>query len=250
VSTATDGVALHRRTGAKPPRREVYIAIGVLAIATAFAGIWPKYFGPLFAGTLATPRIIHLHAAVFVGWLVIVVMQAWFAATGRLALHRRVGEYAMYWGLVVIAVGVVTSFVMFGSRVGTGNLREAGIKLFVPLTDLAVFIPFFAAAWVWKRKPELHKRFIVVATTILLIAAVHRIRFLGGPPPPVPRLLAVRLAPIYIAMACDFIRTRTVHWIYLLGIAAVLFLKFGRVQMAQSETWSGMVAWFATFYTG
>jgi hypothetical protein len=249
VSSNTNGVTPHLLAKrVRPQRGPVYIAIGALAIITAVAGFWPKYFGPFFAGTLQTIPMIHVHAAVFVGWLLIVVAQAWFAASGRLALHRKVGNYGMYWGLLVIAVGLITAFKVFGDRVATGNLAEANIKLFVPLTDLAVFIPFFVAAWVYRHRPELHKRFIIVATTILLIAAVHRIRFLGGPPPPVPRLLAVWLAPIYIAMAYDWFRQRTVHWIYLLGIAAVLFLKFGRVGMAKSQAWADLAAWFARFY--
>jgi hypothetical protein len=241
-----NGVTPHLlEKGVRPARTNPYIAVGLLAIATAFAGFWPKYFGPLFGGTLATPRIIHVHAAVFVGWLVIVLVQAWFAATGRLSWHRRFGEYAMYWGLVVVVVGLATAFAMFGQRIAAGNVREANIRLFVPLTDLAVFIPFFTAAWVWKRRPELHKRLIIVATTILLIAAVHRIRFLGGPPPPLPQLLAVWLAPIYIGMTHDLVKHRMVHWVYLLGLAAVLFLKFGRVGMARSQAWADMVAWLA-----
>ena len=236
------------RQAAKTRLRPVYLVAAALAIATAIAGFWPKYFGPFFAGSLQAIPVIHLHAAVFIGWLAIFAMQAWFAARGRMTLHRRVGEYAMYWGVLVIVVGVVTSFVVFGERIATGNVREANIKLFVPLTDLAVFLPFFAAAWVYKRRPEWHKRFMLVATTILLVAAVHRIRFLGGPPPPVPKLLALWLAPIYIAMVYDFVKSRTVHWIYLLGIGAILFLKFGRFGMAQSDTWHDMAAWFASFY--
>ena len=229
-------------------RAPVYMGIAALTVAIAIAGFWPKYFGPLVGGTLQTLTIIHVHAVVFVGWLVIVGLQAWFAARGRMALHRRFGDYAMYWGVLVIVVGLVTSFIVFGDRLATGNVGEANIKLFVPLTDLVVFLPFFIGAGVWKKRPEWHKRFIIVATTILLVAAVHRIRFLGGPPAPPPVLLAVWLAPIYIAMVYDFVRTRTVHWIYFTGIAAVLFLKFGRFGMARSETWREMAAWFATWY--
>jgi hypothetical protein len=226
----------------------LYIGIAIFAIATAVAGFWPKYFGPFLGGTLETPSIIHVHAAVFIGWLVLFGVQAWLASTGRIALHRRLGDYALYWGLLVIAVGITTAFVFFGQRLAAGNIKAANLGLFVPLTDLGVFIPFFAAAWIWKRRPEWHKRFMVVATTILLIAAVHRIRFLGGPPAPPPVLLAVWLAPIYIAMLYDLIKSRTVHWIYLLGIGAVLFLKFGRVRMAQSEAWRELAGWFASFY--
>ena len=242
--------ALQNRSGvARAVRRPpLYIGIAVLTVAIAIAGFWPKYFGPLVAGTLQTITMIHVHAVVFVGWLVIVGMQAWLASTGRIALHARIGNYAMLWGVLVIVVGLATAFTVFGDRIAAGQVDDARNRLFVPLTDLMVFAPFFAAAWILRRRPELHKRLIIVATTCLLIAAVHRIPFLGGRPPPLPQLLAVWLAPIYLGMIHDFVKTRRVSPVYLLGIGAVLFLKFGRMGMYRSETWSELSAWLASFY--
>jgi hypothetical protein len=248
VAKTGDGIrdaAARRPTLRRPP---LYIGVALLTVAIAIAGFWPRYFGPLVTGTLETVTIIHVHAVVFVGWLVVVGLQAWFAASGRTALHIRVGNYAIWWGVLVIVVGVTTAFVMFADRIAAGDVEGARNKLFVPLTDLMVFVPFFAAAWWLRRKPELHKRLIIVATTCLLIAAVHRIPFLGGRPPPVPQLLAVWLAPIYLGMIHDFVKSRTVSPVYLLGIGAVLFLKFGRVGMYRSETWSELSWWFASFF--
>lgn len=220
----------------------------MLAIAIALAGFWVRYFGPLFTGTLEAVPTIHVHAAVFVGWLVIVGLQAWFAATGRTALHVRLGRYGFAWGALVIIVGLTTAFTVFGDRIAAGDVAGARNKLFVPLTDILVFAPFLAAAWFLRHKPELHKRLIIVATTCLLIAAVHRIPFLGGRPPPLPQLLAVWLAPIYLGMIVDFVKTRRVSPVYGLGIGAVLFLKFGRMAMYRSETWGDLSRWFAAFY--
>jgi hypothetical protein len=240
--------AMPARTRVARSRPPIYLGVAFLTVAIALAGFWPKYFGPLVTGTLQTITMIHIHAAVFVGWLLIVGSQAWLAATGRTALHIRIGKVAIWWGVLVIVVGVTTAFVVFADRIAAGNVEEAQNKLFVPLTDILVFVPFFLAAWLLRRRPELHKRLIIVATTCLLIAAVHRIPFLGGRPPPVPQLLAVWLAPIYIGMIHDFIKTRRVSPIYLLGIAAVLFLKFGRMGMYRSEAWRDLAAWFTTFF--
>lgn len=246
--TAPDTPLTSLKAGARHRRPPVYTTVGILSVAIAIAGFWPKYFGPLLTGTLQTDTMIHVHAIIFVGWLVIVGVQAWFAASGRLAWHMRVGNYAMYWGVLVIVVGVITAFTVFGDRIAAGNVQEARNRLFVPLTDLMVFVPFFAAAWLLRRRPELHKRLIIVATTILLIAAVHRIPFLGGRPPPAPQLLAVWLSPIYICMIHDFIKTRRVSLVYLLGMGAVLFLKFGRMGMYSSQEWQDLSAWLASFY--
>jgi hypothetical protein len=226
----------------------VYLPAGVIALTIAIAGFWPTYFGPLFRGTVQALPIIHIHAAVFVVWLLLVITQAALAATGRTALHIRIGEVGLYFGLAVIAVGIITAFALFAARIEAGHVREAQDKLFVPLTDMMVFAPFFAAAWLYKRRPEIHKRLIIVATTILLIAAVHRMTFLGPRPVAAPTLLAVWLAPIYLGMTADLIKRRIVHPVYLAGIAAILYLKFLRVPLFQSDAWKSFAEWLTTFY--
>jgi hypothetical protein len=230
-------------------RWRIYAPVGVLAILIAIAGFWPTYFGPMASGTLEAQPIIHLHAAVFTGWLVLVVAQAWLAATRRIALHVRVGSFGMLYGAGLVLVGVATAFVLFAQRIEAGEVEVAQNKLFAPLTDLMVFTPFLAAAWVYRRKPEVHKRLIVVATTILLIAAVHRLTLLGERPAPPVRILLVWLAPIYLAMTYDWIKSRRVHPVYLLGVAAVIYLKFFRVPLFKSELWRDSAAWFTTWFT-
>ena len=155
-----------------------YAWLGALAAVIAITGFWASYFGPLVRGIADAPGIIHLHAAVFVGWILLVIAQATLAATGRRVLHVRVGYIGMAYGALVVVVGVITAFVFFSERLHSGqNIRGAQIQLFVPLTDLLGFAPFLVAAWFYRHRPEVHKRLIIVATTVLLIAAVHRIPF-------------------------------------------------------------------------
>jgi hypothetical protein len=227
----------------------VYLPISLLCASIALIGFWPTYFGPLLSGTVvqALP-IIHLHAMVFSGWLLLVIFQAVLAATGRTALHMRIGRIGMVYGILLILVGEVTAFSAFGERVAAGEIEAARRRLFAPLTDLIVFAPFLAAAWVYRRRPEVHKRLIVVATTVLLIAAVHRTTILGGPPPPLPQLLLIWLAPIGLGIGWDLARRRVVHPVYVLGIGAVVFLKFLRRPLADTEAWKDFVNWLVSFY--
>jgi len=76
------------------PRRRLYVGVAVLAIAIAAVGFWPTYFGPLLAGGVDKPAIIHFHAAVYVGWLALFLTQATLAATGRTASHMKLGRFA------------------------------------------------------------------------------------------------------------------------------------------------------------
>ena len=228
------------------PRR-LYVGLAVLAVVIAAVGFWPTYFGPLVAGTVDKAPIIHFHAVVYVGWLAIFVTQAVLAATGRVAAHMQLGRFAIGYGVLVIAVGLITAFARFALRVRAGEVAAAQAQLLGPLLDMLVFAPLFAAAIYYRRKPDLHKRLMVVATTALLIAAVGRMPFLGEPRNQL-LLHSIWLGPILLAMARDFWRQRRVHPIYVLGlIVLVLEGPLVRNPARVSETWQNMSGWLVTW---
>ena len=84
-----------------------YISIAVLSAAIAAMGFWPTYFGPLIAGSADHPAVIHVHAAIFSGWIALFGAQVLFAATGHIALHRKLGAVGIWYGVAIIVVGVV-----------------------------------------------------------------------------------------------------------------------------------------------
>jgi hypothetical protein len=241
---ATTAAAIPRTTA---PRR-LYVSLAVLSVVIAAVGFWPTYFGPLVAGTAVKTPIVHLHAAVYVGWLAIFVTQAVLAATGRVAAHMKLGRLAIGYGVLVIVVGLVTAFARFALRVRAGEIAAAGPQLIGPLLDMLVFAPLFAAAIYYRRKPELHKRLMIVATTYLLIAAVGRMPFLDAPPSRILWVHLVWTAPILLAMAHDFWRQRRIHLVYVLGLVVIVLTgPLGRRPAGQSETWQSIAGWLATW---
>ncbi len=235
---ATTAAAVARTAA---PRR-LYVSLALLAVAIAAVGFWPSYFGPLVGGAAEKTAIVHLHAAVYVGWLALFVTQTVLAATGRVAAHMSLGRFAIGYGVLVIAVGLLTAFARFAIRVRAGETLDAQGQLLGPLLDMVAFAPFFAAAIYYRRAPELHKRLMIVATTSLLIAAVGRMQFIGE-----PRVLWVQLiwsTPILVAMAHDFWRQRKIHPVYVLGLVVLLvegplLRRAGRM----SEIWLDMTRW-------
>jgi hypothetical protein len=219
-----------------------YVAISLLVAAIALAGFWPKYFSKMAVLAPDSPWYIHLHAAVFSGWIAILFTQSWLAANGKLRLHRRLGAWFFAYGLVVILVAWLTAFQVFWGRMAEGDYAVARNGLYVPFTDLLYFAPVLLAAWIYRTRPEIHKRLIVVATTVLLIAGAHR--FIGnyvGAPPSIPLVLLLWLSPIFLGMAFDWIRSRRVHAVYLIGIAVVLAMKF-RPRWQESEPWDAFTS--------
>ncbi len=72
-----------------------YQPIALFAIAVEFVGFWANYFRQVFAGTVTTPPIIQVHDAVFLGWLLLLMLQATLAAGGRMGQPMQVGRWVM-----------------------------------------------------------------------------------------------------------------------------------------------------------
>jgi hypothetical protein len=245
-----DSAVTHPLERAATPRR-IHVSVSLLAAALVFAGFWRTYFGPLLEGSLHAVLIIHLHAVVFVAWLALVICQSVLAAIGRTALHVRIGKIGMWYGLCVILFGLLAALNGFATRIHAGRIMAAQRFLWGPLTDLVVFAMFFGAAWAYRRRPEIHKRLIVVATTTLLIAPVGRLPFWLGAPVTVFNFLLfliVWLSPLFVAMGHDYLSRRIIHPVYVIGVLSLIALRF-RNPLKETDTWLSVSGWLAGFYT-
>ena len=213
--------------------RRFYVAITLILSAMVIRGFWPSYFGPLLSGGASRPWVIHVHGAVFTGWMVLLVAQVSLVATGRVRLHRRVGNVGIAYGVLVLVIGLVVSFAAPVLHVHAGEWtvdRAAGFLL-LPLVDMVLFGGFFGAAVAYRRRPEIHKRLILAATVALAFAAVARMAFVS----PVVFLL-VWLSPLFAAMAFDVFSKRRIHPVHFISVA-VMAVAFVRIFFVESEGW-------------
>jgi hypothetical protein len=218
--------------------RGFHVAIAALMTFFVIAGFWP-YFGRLLAGVVTqTPRIIHLHAVVFSGWMVLLVVQVTLVHRRRTALHRQVGRLGIAYGTLVLIMGLVASLAAPVLHVSSGEWTrdQAAAFLIVPLGDMVLFAALFGGAIAYRRKPEVHKRLILLATIALLFAPAGRlsgrIPILNGH----GMLLLLWLWPLAIAMGYDLWSRRRIHTTYLIGMV-ILLIGFSRVLVARSEAW-------------
>ena len=216
------------------PRRVVYIAVSILMTAIAVVGFWPRYFGPLLFGTLVQPLLIHVHATVFTGWLVLFLFQAYFAATKRIQLHLAVGKAGIWYGVLLVIVGLTTGVI----RAAASPPGRAEQLLLAITQDMLMFAGFFGAAIWYRKKPRLHRPLMVVAASSLLVAAVARMSpFLPEDPYRAPVQLLIWSLPILVAMVYEFRTTRRIHPIYWLGIAVFIVRRYNTGPLAETDGW-------------
>ena len=212
--------------------RQIYLAISCLLAATAVWGFWPGYFAPLLRGGVQHFWFIHLHAGVFLGWMILLVVQAVCVASGKVALHRTIGSGGIFVGVLVIAVGAFISVAAPLARLAAGQLqvRTAEVVVLYNLTDMVVFSVLFALAIAFRARPGLHRRLIVCAGNALTGAAVGRMLASDS-----LAYLVVWLAPLAVAMAADLAVERRIHPVFVCSGAAFAFMFLKVDLFARSE---------------
>jgi hypothetical protein len=166
--------------------------------------------------------------------MILLIAQVIFAARGHLTTHRKVGSIGIVYGGVVLIMGLIVTFAapVLHVRADEWSIDRAAAFIPVALGDMVLFGGFFGGAIAYRRRPEVHKRLIVLATVALAFAAAGRmIAFIGFLP-----ALVVWLSPLVAAMVYDRITRRRVHPAYWIGLASLLvFLP--RLAAGASETW-------------
>jgi hypothetical protein len=81
--------------------------VGVM-LAIVLAGFWP-YFSAIPSGTGAH-WIIHVHAAVFSGWMLLYLAQVWLVYRRQVRTHQALGRFGIYYGVLVLLFGLVVTF--------------------------------------------------------------------------------------------------------------------------------------------
>ena len=222
----------------KSRSRYFFPVFSILMIAVVFTGFWPSYFGPLITqGRVVRPLIIHLHGAIFLGWMALLIAQVILAAIGKVRAHRSLGTLGIAYGLLVVVMGLIATFAapVLHVRAGEWDVDRAAGFLPIPIGDMVLFGGFFGLAIAYRRKPEIHKRFIVLATVALLFAAAGRMASFI----PVPAALFIWFSPLLICIGYDLASRRRLHPVSAIGFG-VLLVGLLRLPFATSETWMRM----------
>jgi hypothetical protein len=152
-----------------------FLWMTVLMAAFVFGGFGMTYLFPMVNGTLRpAPPVVHLHGLVYFCWTILLVLQAVLVNRRNVTLHRSFGTFGialavavMFMGLLITLLGVRTN------RDAPGPNYYHGIYLgFMAVLGFGLL---FTLAIRNVRRPEIHRRLILLAMLPLLPPGVHRV---------------------------------------------------------------------------
>lgn len=216
--------------------RRLYIWVAVIFPIIVLAGFARTYY---LKGLFDTPPLpgllVHVHGIVMTSWVLLFVAQIGLVASRRTKVHQRLGVLGGVLAALVVLVGVLTA-VSSAAR-GLPPTPPPLESLAIPLGDMLVFGILVAVALYFRRRFEIHKRLMLLASLTLLAPAIARLplKFIetGGP------FVFFGLTDLCViaCVAFDTIKNRRLHPAFAWGTILFIGSQPLRLMLAGTDLW-------------
>jgi hypothetical protein len=210
--------------------RNAFLGLVILAWVGILSGFGPEIQQHVAKKGFSYPLIVHVHAFLFVGWMILFTTQVLLIRTRRYDAHRKLGFVMAGWAVAMTVVGPATAWYMDRLEFGTPDGDPAFQA--IQYGDLFVFAPLTAAAILYRRWPSAHKRLMLLGTLHISTAGFARV--LAGP---VIHLLGFHFPATMVALysgadllilglgAYDLVTRKRLHPAYISGVSWVLTVQ-------------------------
>ena len=234
-------MAVHPGVAVVPRRRRFYTGMALAIALTVFAGFAPTYYlRPWFQST-PLGGLVHLHGLVFTGWVLLFLVQSTLIAAGRTALHRRLGVAGAVLAVLLVVVGTMTAIAGASRAAGPPGVPPL-VFLAVPFFDMVVFTGLAAVGLWHRRRADIHKRLMTLATIALLGAPIARLPF-GARMIGLPGVFALADLFLVACIAYDLTTLRRVHPATIWGGLAIVVSQPLRLAISGTGLWLGFARW-------
>jgi hypothetical protein len=234
--------------GATAQRPRFFLIMSAICLAIAVVGFVPSFFAPLVTGQFSRPPVFYVHALFFFAWVGFFFAQNWQIAKGRVLAHREWGVVGA--GLVVGMFFSVLILVIFRLHQNVPMPVPPTILAWNGAAQMTSFGILVAAGLANVRRPEVHKRFMLVATMSILGAPIARwpesiMNHYGLSPIPavLPTILVSMIALFGAAMIYDRRTYGRISRIYIFGFLANLALGLTAPLIANNAVWLSITNW-------
>ena len=235
--------------------RSFYVWMAGAFLLVAFGGFTPTYWAKVATGTFHAEPIIHIHGMLLFAWTCFFFVQTALVASGRTLDHRA-------WGLAGISLfSIMMCSILVGEATVLKRFEALGqgeaARRFSAVTLCAwpLMAAMFTLAIVNIRKPEVHKRLMVLLMVGIMTPAIARVFLtffappgLAGPPPPFvsipPGLVGILL--LVVAMVHDWRTRGRPHPVYVYGGLALVAELVGAVALSGTPAWMYIAKAFQT----
>jgi hypothetical protein len=227
-------------------RMRFYPLFAIALAAFVVIGFSRTYYLRFLTDRPPLQVLLQLHGLIFTAWLVLFIAQTQLVAARRVDLHMKLGVAGVFLAALVVASGLLAMFV----GAATPRVTQLGFTsvqaTIVPLTNILPFASLVTAGVIWRRRPSLHKRLMLLAMISILGApTVRLIALFGWRPYAMLIQMSVIAMLVTVCLAYDWRKNRVVHPVFAIGGVVLVALWPLRYAIARSEMWQPAGEWIA-----
>ena len=198
-----------------------FTATAIWYILTIFWGFAPSfYLKDFFENPEPLPTHLVIHGIVFTIWTLLYAVQVFLIRFKNIKIHQSLGIFGLVIMILMIPTGIFTSIYKFYA--GTSEITGAGHNVF---RLMAAYI-LFAFAFVYRKKPFFHKRFMLGCMVMLMSAATFRILMDLNLADSQILYKGIQIFPAIMLFVFDLAKYKKVVLIDLISVAAVFGIFF------------------------
>jgi len=184
-------------------------AVSGVLLVVLLVGFAKTFFLRTLFDVPPIPGYLYVHGSVLTAWYVLVFTQTCLVAAQRTDLHRRLGIAAVAVASLVVPISafVIVRYVPRGFARGRTLDFVRGLVVGDSL-DLVLFVVLVAAGVYFRRKPDVHKRLMIISCFAIYGPVLARFEIYYGLRVPDPFLV---LLPLCVLGIYDFVVLRREH---------------------------------------
>lgn len=242
ISTRSDGFSLAETSRRR--ERRFFTGMAIAMAVVCFAGFAPSYFLKAHFRPAPLSPLVHIHGMLFTAWMGLLIAQASLVASGRVKVHQKLG---------IGSIALLVMLVLSGGAMilGLAHKEIPGIPrdmllamLALAVVSLLAFPTLIGAALVHRRNAGAHKRLMLLGTTVMLGAAVHRLLMWSVDPAVSPPVFFGATDLFIVAIGVyDLVGRSRIHPATLWGGLFVIGAQIGSLFLAGSKSWLTFAHW-------
>ena len=253
--TRPGAVEARRSSGAVANKRRWRIGFftvmpGVILLIVVAGFTRTLFARPLFRPA-PIPPYLYVHGIVLTCWFVWAWVQSLLVSAGRIANHRRLGAVGACFAVGVVAAALMASFGSVSRKpfdldasasiMGTGltGITVAQFRsgvIWGNIVNALSFAIFVAGAVIFRRRPQIHKRLMLLASISIVEPAVARIArwpgFGGEQGPLIPTVIWSLVAAIAVY---DLVSRKRLEKATVFAIVWLLIVRNGAVWVSNTD---------------
>jgi len=139
----------------------------LLLIPLVFFGFYKTYFIQFPTFNNVKHNYIHVHAAIAIAWVSLIIVQPFLIVNKKITWHRKLGKLSY----IVFPLLMLSFIPMVINKLNSDTPKDA----FFAIGDGTLLVLFYSLAIYYRKKSTVHMRYMIAAALVLFGPTVGRI---------------------------------------------------------------------------